>query len=298
MDIKHLKCFVTVAEYLSFTKASEILHITQPTISKMVKTLEDELCKTLFHRSPKIELTDVGKVLFKQAKEILILFDNIESELEDVIAIKKGIIKIGIPPIIGASFFPKIIGEFKRKYPYIDIQMVEVGSKKIERLVDEGTLDIGIVCTAPIQKDTLNMFPFVKSPLMLIVNPNHKLNKKEIVKYKDLKDESIVLYGKDFSLYDVITNRCIENNFYPKIVCESSQRDFIVEMVAEGIGVSFLDEKTYSKINTKSITALKLEAPSIYLHLFVIWKKNRYISFAAKEWLKFVSLKFNINLEI
>lgn len=294
MDIRHLKCFATVAEHLSFTKASEILHITQPTISKMVKNLEEELNITLFHRSPKIQLTDVGEILYKQAKEILILFENIESELEDITTLKKGVIKIGIPPIVGASFFPKLIGEFKKIYPNIEIQMVEVGSKKIESLVNEGVLDIGVVCTLPAEKENFNMFSFVKSPLVLIVNSDHKLAQRKIVRYKELKNEPFILYRKDFSLYDVIINRCIKNNFYPKIVCESSQRDFIVEMVAENIGVSLLDEKTYTQIAVKPIKAIKLEEPNIYLHLFVIWKKNRYISFASREWLKFVSSKVNV----
>lgn len=293
MDIRHLKCFVTVAEHLSFTKASEVLHITQPTISKMIKNLEEELDKTLFHRSPKIQLTDVGEILYKQAKDILTLFENIEPEIEDITNLKKGVIKIGIPPIVGASFFPKLIGEFKNMYPNIEIQMVEVGSKKIETLVNEGILDIGVVCTLPIKKDNFNMFSFIKSPLVLIINSNHKLSQREIVKYEELKNEKFIIYPRDFSLHDVIIKRCISNDFYPNIICESSQRDFIVEMVAENIGVSFLDEKTYTQVSNKSIKAVCLEEPNIYLHLFVIWKKNRYISFAAREWLNFITLKFN-----
>lgn len=299
MDIRHLEYFTTVAKYLSFTKASHKLHISQPTISKMIKSLEEELGVTLFYRSPRIALTDAGRALFRQSKNILNSFDNIESELADVMTMKKGNIRIGLPPIIGASFFPQIIGEFKELYPKVDIQIIEVGSKKIEEGIEDGTLDIGVVCTIPTKKDTFDMFSFIKSPLMVIVHPEHKLASNKIVSFKDLENEPFVLYREDFSLHDIIIKRCIlQNGFQPQIICESSQRDFMVEMVAAKLGISFLPQKICLELDSKRIRAVSLKEPHIYLHLAMIWKKNRYISFASREWLKFTSSKFDINLSI
>ncbi len=296
MDIRHLEYFAAVAKELSFTKASQILHISQPTISKMIKSLEEELGATLFYRSPKIELTDAGKALFRQAQNILTSFENIASELADVMTMKKGSIRIGLPPIIGASFFPQIIGEFKEIYPNVDIQIIEVGSKKIETGVEEGTLDIGIVCTLPVKKDVFDMFSFIKSPLMVIVHPQHKLATKELVSFKELENQTFVLYREDFSLHDIIIKRCIEQGgFQPKVICESSQRDFMVEMVAAKLGIAFLPKKICSELDSERIRSVALEKPHIYLHLAMIWKKDRYISFAAKEWLKFTSSKYGIN---
>lgn len=299
MEIRHLEYFTTVAKHLSFTKASQELHISQPTISKMIKSLEEELGVTLFYRSPRIELTDAGKALFRQSKSILNSFDNIESELADVMTMKKGNIKIGLPPIIGASFFPKIIGEFKELYPKIDIQIIEVGSKKIEQGIEDGTLDIGVVCTTPAKKDTFEMFSFIKSPLKLIVHPEHKLASDEVVSFNDLENEPFVMYREDFSLHDMIIKRCmLYNGFQPQIICESSQRDFMVEMVAANLGVSFLPEKICRELDSKRVSVVPLEEPHIYLHLAMIWKKDRYISFASKEWLKFTSSKYGINIDI
>lgn len=299
MDIRHLEYFTTVAKHLSFTKASHELHISQPTISKMIKSLEEELGVTLFYRSPRIALTDAGRALFRQSKNILNSFDNIESELADVMTMKKGNIRIGLPPIIGASFFPQIIGAFKELYPKVDIQIIEVGSKKIEEGIEDGTLDIGVVCTIPSKKDAFDMFSFIKSPLMVIVHPEHKLASNKLVSFKDLENEPFVLYREDFSLHDIIIKRCIlQSGFQPQIICESSQRDFMVEMVAAKLGISFLPQKICSELDSKRIRAIPLEEPHIYLHLAMIWKKDRYISFASKEWLKFTSSKFDINLDI
>lgn len=113
LDIKHLQYFIQVTHFNSFTKAAEHLYITQPTISKMIKNLETELGVELFDRSRKqLTLTDAGRVVLEQAKLIDKAFSNLETEMEYLSGLKKGHIRLGLPPIIDASFFPKIIGRF------------------------------------------------------------------------------------------------------------------------------------------------------------------------------------------
>ncbi|MGF7186367.1 DNA-binding transcriptional LysR family regulator [Desulfitispora alkaliphila] len=289
MDIRHLEYFVEVAKNLSFTKASYNLHVSQPSISKMIKSLEDELGVPLFYRSSKqLQLTDAGKALLGQAQYILESFQNLTLELADVIQLKKGAIKIGLPPIIGASFFPKIIGQFKEVYPLVEIKLTEAGTKMIEIGVEEGTLDVGIVCSLPTKKDTFEQISLLKDPLMLVVNPNHKLANKEKVVFNDFQDEYFVLYREDFSLHDRIMEKCLEYGFYPKNICESSQRDFMVEMVANRLGITLLPEIICNELDPTKVKAIPFKQPEIFLELSIIWKKDKYLSFAAREWLEFI----------
>ena len=286
MDIKQIRAFISVANHLSFTKASEEMFMTQSSISKIIKTLEEELETQLFYRNPKIQLTDSGHELYKQSINLISLMDNIPIEIHNLIKLKKGVINIGIPPIIGASFFPRIIGEFKSIFPGIEIKLLEVGSKIIEEKLEKGDLDIGIVCSYPNDRANFDMFKYVKSPLMLGVNINNPLAEKDIVLYKELKNENFVLFQQDFSLYDFIIGRCVENDFEPNIICNSSQRDFIIEMVATNLGVTFFPEITSSTINRPDIKFIPLEDPQINLNLLVIWKSDRYLSYASKKWLE------------
>lgn len=107
MDIKHLQYFIAVARLNSFSRAANHLFITQPTISKMIKNLEIELGVTLFERSrKKFTLTDAGHVLFRQAQAIDKAFQNLEVELDALLGLKKGLIRVGLPPIIDSRFFP------------------------------------------------------------------------------------------------------------------------------------------------------------------------------------------------
>src|SRR5574342_684376 len=112
MDIRHLEYFSEVAEQLSFTKASQMLHVSQPSISKAIKNLEGELGVPLFYRSSKqLELTDAGKAVLMNAKKVLEAFKNLTLELTDLMDLKSGEIRIGIPPIVGAAFFSKLISQ-------------------------------------------------------------------------------------------------------------------------------------------------------------------------------------------
>ncbi|WP_122629279.1 LysR family transcriptional regulator [Lucifera butyrica] len=287
MDIRHLIYFAEVARCQSFTKASQTLHITQPSISKMIKTLEDELGVVLFDRSGKqVELTDAGKAVLNQSRQIIASMQNLTSELADVINLEKGNLVIGLPPMVGARFFPNAIGEFKKIYPRITIQLKEFGSKKIEQGVEEGTLDIG-VAVLPVKENTFDLFSFVKEPVMLIVHPCHPLAAKSGVFLEELRREPFIFFHKDFALHDMILDRCALVGFQPRIICESYQWDFMAEMVAANLGIALLPQRVCRELDPGRITMLPLLDPMIPWHLAIIWKKDKYLSFATRKWLDF-----------
>jgi DNA-binding transcriptional LysR family regulator len=286
LDIRHLKYFSEVARLLSFTKAAATLHVSQPSLSKAIKNLEEELNVPLFYRSSRqLELTDAGKAVLKNAKDVLEAFSNLTSELTDILELKKGEIRIGIPPIMGAAFFSKLISEFKKVYPLVDITLTEVGTKVIKERVDEGSLDIGLICSLPVQSDSFEIIKLLKDPLMAITHSDHPLAARQQIDFSDLKDESFILYRNDFSLHDSIVEECARNGFYPNVVCESSQKDFMLEMVESNIGVSLFPGKICRKINNPKIAVLPFYNANVFLELGMIWKKNKHLPFAVREFI-------------
>ncbi|KMM38331.1 LysR family transcriptional regulator [Guptibacillus hwajinpoensis] len=286
MEIRHLEYFSEVAKQLSFTKAASILHVSQPSISKAVKHLEDELGVPLFYRSKQLELTDAGKAVLVNAKHVLSSFRNLTSELSDLTELKKGEIKIGIPPIIGAAFFSKLISQFKELYPMVEIILTEVGSKRIKLGVEDGSLDIGLICNTPVHHDNFESVQVINDPLVLIVNSSHPLAKCTEVNLADLEEESFILYREDFTLYDRIIDECAQKGFSPSIVCQSSQKDFMIEMVEAKLGVALLPGKIASAIHNEGIKPLTLTHSNVSLELGMIWKRNKYLPFAVKEFIK------------
>ncbi len=284
MDIRQVAYFVEVAKQKSFTKAAAALHISQPSLSKTIKKLEDELGTPLFYRARKgLELTDTGKVFLSNAQNLLDAFDNLTAQLDDVGELKKGEIKIGIPPIIGAAFFSTVISKYIELYPSIRISLNEVGSNKIQEEVSDGELDVGLICNLPIQKENYETMQLLKDPLMLIVHKDNPLSKKEAIRFSDLENEPLILYRRDFSLHDRIMEACKSHGFYPNVVCESSQKEFMIEMVEAKLGGALLPSRICQQIDNKNIKAIPFDEPVVFLELAMIWKKGKYLSHAVRK---------------
>jgi DNA-binding transcriptional LysR family regulator len=288
MDIRHLQYVLEVARCCSFTKAAETLHISQPTISKMIRNLENELGVEVFVREGRrVELTDSGHVIAAHAQHILRSFASLSAELSDLTQLKKGRIRIGIPPMVGARFFPSVISEFRNRYPGIILEMVEYGAKKVEADVLDGTLDVGTVLL-PTNEVMFDSFPFVNERLKVILHPSHPLAERECIDLAELAEVPFILFREDFALHDRIIAACVGAGFQPRVMYESSQWDFISEMVAANLGIAMLPETICTALDPGRVRSVTLEEPSIPWQLAIIWRKEGYLSLAAREWIRFM----------
>ncbi|WP_435925850.1 cidABC operon transcriptional activator CidR [Paenibacillus sp. DYY-L-2] len=294
MDIRQMQYLLEVARLKSFTKAAEALYITQPTISKTIKSMEEDLGVVLFDRIGKtIELTDAGQLIVQQAQQIVASFQNLMAELDDLRNLKKGHIRIGLPPMVGVSFFPRVIGGFHERYPEITIQLFEDGAKKVESDVAAGLLDVGVVVLPTVQEG-LNSFPFVEEKLNLVVPLNHRLAMRQKADLAELAEEGFVLFREDFTLHDRIIAECAKAGFQPRIIYESSQWDLISEMVAVGLGITLLPETICREVDQERVRILQLVNPSIPWKLGIVWREDRYLSFASREWIRFAQEALSI----
>lgn len=289
MNILHLEYFIEVVRQGSFSRASAILHVSQPTISKMIQNLEEELGTPLINRKVKpLELTDAGQNIVSQAHQIVTLFKGLNQQLQGKNG-KKGKIRIGLPPIASSSLIPPILGNFNQTYPDIQLQLFEFGSKKVELGVRNGSLDIGIICSTPMSSDTFDTHLLVEDPFSLIVHPNHPLANCKQVDFSMLASESFVLYSKDFSIYDTIVNSFAAAGINPRIIYETSQREFMTQMVRNNLGVAFLPSKICAEYPPDVFVALPIKDNPIVLKLSLIWLKNSYLPFPTKSMIEFVS---------
>ncbi|MCO7176613.1 LysR family transcriptional regulator [Sporolactobacillus kofuensis] len=287
MDIKHLHYFLEVAVRKSFTKAARHLYVTQPTISKMVRDIEDELGMVLLDRSGKeIELTDAGKIVFEQSQKIVQSFAHLSDELSDLTHAKRGKLTIGLPPMIGIHFFPGILSKFRSNFPGIDLHIAEYGAKKVADSVSEGLLEVGATVGA-FDQQLFDSFVFFDDAIRLVVHRSSPLAQKELISIKDLREESFIMFPDEFSLHGMITKCCDEAGYQPRIVFESSQWEFMLKMVSEGFGVAFLPESIIKKTvqETDSIVTIPLVNKELNWRLSMIWKKNHYLSYAARTWI-------------
>ena len=152
--------------------------------------------------------------------------------------------------------------------------------------VAAGRLEIGVTLL-PAPEEVCQWFSFVKDKLELVLHPSHRLAGKGAVALAELAAEEFILFQEDFLLHDRIINDCVSVGFQPKIAFKSTQWDFISEMVAANLGVALLPGTICRQLDKERVCLAPLVQPEILWHLAVIWRKDRYLSFAAREWLNF-----------
>ena len=295
MDIRHLTYFIEVAKYKSFTKASKSLHLSQSTLSKAVKSLEEELNVELIDRSAKnIELTEAGVIVLAEGEMIIESINDLSINLYDLMNLKKGKIKIGLPPIIGFLFFPKIIKGFNTLYPDIKIKLLEDDSKKVKQGVRDGILDFGVVML-PVDEKEFDVVPFVYGELSLFVHTSHPLAQRETVEMKELQNETFILFKQEFAIHELIIQECVRAGFRPEIAYESSEWDFISGMIGENLGISIFPKPIAKKVDQDLIKAIPFN-PSFPWNLGIISKKRKHISPAVREFIQYISAKLPFQL--
>lgn len=286
MEIQDLKSFMEVAVHKSFTKAAEHSYLTQPSLSKAVKKIEEELQVKLFDRSTRhLHLTDAGKIVYQQGQKVLATLSELNVLLDELRDIASGQIKIGVPPLIGTLFFPKIAGSFHKQYPNVTLDLVEYGAKLIGKLVEDGEIDLGIV-VLPANEDKFNIYPFIQDEFVLYLNENHKLAKKNAVSLNELKDEKFIIFSEEFTLHDYVKQACKEAGFTPAISYQSSQWDLIIELVSSNLGITLLPRSIYYKQTNSNVKIIPIEQSNLLWKLGIITKKEAYHSYALKEIIK------------
>jgi len=286
MELRDIQSFINVADNKSFTKAAEHSYLSQPSLSKAVRKLENTLQIELFDRSTRhLHLTDAGKIVYKQSQQALSSLNDIPMLLDELRDIATGEIKIGIPPLIGTLFFPEIAGVFNKRYPNVRLTLVEQGAKVIEQLVEEGQIDVGLI-VLPADETVFHIYPFITDEFVLYVHCDHPLAKQHTVALSELQDEKFILFSEDFSLHTYIIDACREAGFNPAVSYESSQWDLIIELVAAKLGVTLLPKAIFKNQSNPQIKMIPLETPSLLWNLGVITKKDAYHSFALKKFLE------------
>lgn len=292
LEIKHLQYFLEVARSGSFTRAANQLYITQPALSRIIKSLEDEFGTALFIRSRKhLVLTDAGRVVYDYAQMFTERFDQLKTELDNLFALRKGHIRIGLPSIVNSFFFSRLIASFHEEYPEITFELQENGSKRIEEKVIHDELDFGVV-VLPERHELFDYYSFIQEELRLVVPSAHPLAARQAVSLKEVQKEDFIMFNQDFVLRERFINACSEAGFVPKIISETSQLDFIEEMVASGLGITLLPESTYAEL-TMDVQAVSLSRPKIDWGLSIIWKKEEKLPQIVKEFVRFAKEKLS-----
>jgi len=290
MDLKSLKIFVETVNSQSFSLAAVRLFMTQPTLSKIIKSLEEELGTALFKkgeagRKREVVLTYTGELIYQHALNILSEHEKIYNTIEQVKLLRKGKLTLGLPPL-GSVLFSSLIALFHKQHPDIQLSFLEVGSNSIEEAIADKRIDVGILLGN--FRPTFASIPVVDSAMCLLSIKDSQWRNRKTVNLIELKEESFLLFSDTFTLNSMIIKAANTVGFEPKVVCKSSQWDFIAKMVESNMGVALLPQIYCQQLDQEKFNTAVLENPGLNWTLSMAWNTSIAMSPATRAWLNIV----------
>ena len=286
MEFKQLRTFVEVAHQGGFTQAAKCLHLSQSAVSKQVAQLEHNLGTPLFDRlGSHVRLTAAGNVVLQRANDMLRLQQELLSELDDLSHLARGELRLGLPLLGSDALFANLFAEYRRRYPNVQVQLLEGGSLVVEQAVLSGELELGGSLTP--KNPSFAYQPFCDEPLDALLPADHPLAEGASVRLEQLAETPFLLYQRSFVLNDRLLQACQQLGFTPKEGGRSGQSDFLVALVAAGQGVVLLPSVVARGLVRPGVVRLKLIAPQdLRWDIAFIWRDGAYLSRAAQAWLE------------
>lgn len=287
MEFRQLLYAVQIANEKNFSRAAEKLHIAQPSLSQQLAKLERELGVVLFHRTTNsVELTHEGETFVEKARHILDLAEQLKNEMNDISNLRRGKLNVGSLPITGSHILPLVLPEFAKRYPDIEITLVEDTSAKLEELTSSGAVDFSLL-TMPIEESTLQYRPFTTEEICLAVPSQHRFARhEEPVRIKELADEPFIVLKKGQGFRQITQDICAQAGFSPKIVFESTNIDTVQSLVAAGMGVALIPKMIAEAKKGRYVPVYKrLIEPTPTRTLVIVERRGRYLSKAAEAFI-------------
>lgn len=287
MEFRPLRAFVEVVRQGGFSQAAKTVFATQSTISKAVKQLEDELGLSLLDRiGHRSTLTAAGEVVYRRGMKLLADRDDLLAELDEIRGLRRGILRLGLPPVGSSTLFAPLFAVYRQRYPGIEVRLSEHGSDRLEESLRAGEIEFA-GALLPIS----NEFEWQivrREPLVALLPWTHPLASKQSVSLADIETTPFILFESGFALHRVILQACRRIGFEPNVVARSSQIDFMIELVSAGLGVAFLPRMIAAQRRSATVTQVQLDEPDTEWIMAMVWRRGAFLSGAAQAWLDLV----------
>ena len=284
MNLRTLRVFVEVVRQGGFSQAAQVVSLTQSSVSKAVRTLEDELGTPLLNRiGHKSELTAAGEIAYRRALVLLAERNDLIAEINELRDLKGGTLRIGLPPVGCGVLFAEMFTTYRSRYPMVNIELIEHGSKKLRECLEAGEVDLAALL---IPTDETFAYQEVRNePLVVMLPSAHSLSRRKRMDFSDLVDSPFILFEEGFALNALIMAACDRRGIVPRVTARSGQIDFIADLVAAGLGVAFLPRMLAQKHKHAGIALVPLDEPDTDWNIALAWRAGAHLPPAATAWL-------------
>ncbi|MEO8485026.1 MAG: LysR substrate-binding domain-containing protein [Betaproteobacteria bacterium] len=263
MDLKQLEYFVAVVDLGGFTRASRLLGVAQPAISRQVRGLEVELRQSLLLRNGRGAVpTEAGKRLLDHARSILLQVERARREVEDAKGAPAGHVVVGLPPTLALALTAPIVREFRRRFPKATISIVEGLSVNIREWVVVGRADVGVLYN-PSPSPAVELTPLLEEHLCLV---SRRIAKRQsaTVRLRDIPDYPLIIPSRPHAIRALVETRLAALGMRPQVALEIDAIGAILELVAEGQGHAILSPRA---VRTAEVARRLVARPIVHPRL-------------------------------
>jgi len=286
MQIESLKVFCDLAETESFTKAAQINQVTQSAVSQQISALERLFKSLLIERSKKrFRLTQEGQVLYDYSKEVVRTYDALQHKLQEIKEIISGTIRVATIYSVGLHDLPPYVKRFLKSYPTVNVHVEYRRANQVYEDVIGNVVDVGLVAY-PTRDNKLEIVPLRKDPLVLICHPQHPLAKSKSVRIKTLTGHKFIGFEPDIPTRKALDRILKDHAVQVQHVMEFDNIETVKRAVEIDAGVAIVPQGTVlQEIAKQTLAQVILEDGEFYRPLAAIYKKNKVLSPAMKEFL-------------
>ena len=287
MEIRVLRYFLTVVREGGISRAAEVLHITQPTLSRQLAQLEEEVGVRLFYRGARrITLTNEGILLRRRAEEILSLVDRTERELVEQEELVEGRIVIGCGELAAVQVLPEIIESFHERYPLVSYDIFTANADLVKEQMEKGLIDIGVLLE-PIDMDKFDFIRLTgKEQWVVLMRPDDPLAEKEAVRAKDLEDLPLILPRRT-NVRNELSNWLGDSFQSTKVLFTSNLSTNGALMVRRGLAYLIAIEGSVPFLDQEKITYRPLY-PALTADSVLAWKRQQPFTLAAGRFIEHI----------
>jgi DNA-binding transcriptional LysR family regulator len=287
MNLNQLRVFYEAARTGSFTSAAKKLCITQPAVTAQIKTFEDQCDLKLFKKKGRsLYLSEEGSALFEYAKRIFEYEKEVEDAIEEMRKLKRGTLRLGTSKAYARYFMPFLISSFHEAFPHIKVHLDEGSSMDILRSLLELKNEVAVI--ARVEEDpSVTFLPFKRDELVLILSTTHSLSKKKSVSVEELVPEPMIMKEMGSGTRKQINDLFSRKGLTPNVLMETSNTEFIKQLVQRGEGISFLvEEAVAAEIKEKKLTAVPLTGEAPFLDVSIAYLKDQHLSHPARAFVE------------
>ena len=292
MTIEQLQYFMAIAKYKNFSTAAEECYISQSSLSKQIKALEQELGGVgLFDRNTKkLDITYAGKEFYISADKILMEYQKMIKNMKKYMDGHTEILNIGTIPVMNHYGLTDIFFKFQEYYSNIRLHVIEANSVPIIEDFTKGKIDLAFLRDNYHPVGDFKIFPLVDDELVLVTNYSHWLAKYDVIDLKEAENEKFLFLGNNTGMYESCRQACIKAGFVPQEQVLDVRSSTIKNLVANGQGVSLMMYQSIKYMNDPRIKIIHLKDPGIINLSLIV--RNGAITDVVSTFIEYVTDSF------